>query len=257
MLETLLPLDRPLVVYDTETTGTNARADRIIEIACLKVHPDGRREQFVRRLNPGIPIPPASTAIHGMTDADVADQPRFREIAAELAEFLAGADLGGYNITGFDLPVLRAEFLRAGVAFEISARRLVDAQRIFFAREPRHLAAAARFYCQMDHAGAHGALADAEMTLRVLEGQLVRYAELPRSVSELHGLFCAGLDQDMDPEGRFRIVNGEPTVNFGKNRGRLLRDLSREEPGFLRWIIKGDFSEPVKEIAKKYLPEGG
>jgi len=257
MLESLIPLDRPLVVYDTETTGTNSRIDRIIEIACLKIHPDGRREQYVRRLNPGIPIPPTSTAIHGMTDADVAGMPRFRDVAAELAAFLDGSDLGGYNITGFDLPVLRAEFLRAGVPFEISDRRLVDAQRIFFSREPRHLAAAARFYCHTDHAGAHGALADAEMTVRVLEGQLARYADLPRTVPELHETFCAGLDQDMDPEGRFRLVNGEPTVNFGKNRGRLLRDLSREEPGFLRWIIKGDFSEPVKEIAKKFLPEGG
>jgi DNA polymerase III subunit epsilon len=256
MLENLLALERPLVVFDLETTGTNSRTDRIIEIACLKVHPDGRREQFLRRVNPGMPIPAPSTAIHGISDAEVAAAPRFREVAAELAAFLDGADLGGYNITGFDLPVLRGEFLRAGVEFEISDRRLVDAQRIFFAREPRHLAAAARFYCQSDHAGAHGALADAEMTLRVLEGQLERYDDLPRSVGELHEAFCAGLDQDMDPEGRFRLVNGEPTVNFGKNRGRLLRELSREEPGFLRWILKGDFSEPVKAIARKYLPDG-
>ena len=130
----------------------------------------------------------------------------------------------------------------------------MDAQRIFFSREPRHLAAAARFYCEAEHNGAHGALADAEMTLRVFAGQLARYAELPRSVPELHEMFCAGLDQDLDPEGRFRLVNGEPTVNFGKNRGRLLKDISREEPGFLRWILKGDFSEPVKQIARKYLP---
>lgn len=256
MLQNLLALDRPLIVFDTETTGTNPRADRIIEIACLKVFPDGRREQFLRRVNPGIPIPPASTAIHGIKDADVAAAPRFREIAAELDAFLSGCDLAGYNIAGFDLPVLRAEFLRAGVSFEVSERRLVDSQRIFFAREPRHLAAAARFYCQSEHAGAHGALADAEMTLRVLEGQLERYAELPRSVGELHELFCAGIDQDMDPEGRIRLVNGEPTINFGKNRGRMLRDLGREEPGFLRWILKGDFSEPVKTLARKYLPDG-
>jgi DNA polymerase-3 subunit epsilon len=252
-----LDLDRPLVVFDTETTGTNPRIDRIIEIACVKIRPDGSREEFVRRLNPGVPIPAASTAIHGIREADVASAPRFREIASSLAAFLDGADLGGYNITGFDLPVLRVEFLRAGVPFEIAKRRIVDAQRIFFAREPRHLAAAARFYCQTDHAGAHGALADAEMTVRVLAGQLERYTELPRSVPELHEQFCAGLDQDIDPEGRIRLVNGEPTINFGKNRGRLLRDISREEPSFLRWIIKGDFSEPVKEIAKKYLPEGG
>ncbi len=257
MLESLLPLDRPLVVFDTETTGTNPRMDRIIEIACVKIRPDGSREQFVQRLNPGIPIPAASTAIHGIRESDVASSPRFRDVASALAAFLEGADLAGYNITGFDLPVLRVEFLRAGVPFEITDRRIVDAQRIFFAREPRHLAAAARFYCQTDHAGAHGALADAEMTARVLAGQLQRYAELPRTVVELHEQFCAGLDQDVDPEGRIRLVNGEPTINFGKNRGRLLRDISREEPGFLRWIIKGDFSDPVKQIARKYLPEGG
>jgi DNA polymerase-3 subunit epsilon len=256
VLQALLPLERPLVVFDTETTGTNSRSDRIVEIACVKVYPDGRREDWERRLNPGIPIPAGSTAIHGITDADVASAPRFRDVAAELAAYLEGCDLAGYNIAGFDLPVLRAEFLRAGVAFEVTDRRLVDAQRIFFAREPRHLAAAARFYCQSEHDGAHGARADAEMTLRVLVGQLERYAELPRSVAELHDQFCAGIDQDIDPEGRFRLVNGEPTVNFGKNRGRLLKDISREEPGFLRWILKGDFSEPVKSVARKYLPEG-
>ena len=256
MLLGLLPLERPLVVFDTETTGTNSRSDRIIEIACLKIHPDGRREDWVRRFQPGIPIPPVSTAIHGIGDADVANAPRFRDAASELAAFLDGCDLAGYNIAGFDLPVLRAEFLRAGVPFEVTDRRLVDAQRIFFSREPRHLSAAARFYCQSDHEGAHGALADAEMTLRVFAGQLLRYAELPRSVAELHDMFCAGIDQDLDPEGRFRLVNGEPTVNFGKNRGRRLRDISREEPGFLKWIIKGDFSDPVKQIARKYLPNG-
>ena len=254
MLEKLLPLERPLIVFDTETTGTNPRSDRIVEIACVKVHPDGRRDVWVRRYCPGIPIPPASTAIHGISDADVASEPSFREGAAELAAFLDGCDLAGYNIAGFDLPVLRAEFLRAGVDFDVSNRRLVDAQRIFFSREPRHLAAAARFYCQSEHEGAHGALADAEMTLRVLEGQLERYSELPRTVAELHELFCAGIDQDLDPEGRFRLIKGEPTVNFGKNRGRSLRDMSREEPGFLKWILKGDFSEAVKAIAKKYLP---
>jgi len=254
MLEALLPLDRPLVVFDTETTGTNPRSDRIVEIACVKIFPDGRKETWVRRVNPGVPIPPGSTAIHGIRDEDVGQLPRFREIAAELAAFLEGCDLGGYNITGFDLPALRTEFLRAGIPFEISDRRLVDAQRIFFAREPRHLTAAARFYCQAAHEGAHGALADAEMTLQVLVGELQRYQDLPRSVAELHELFCAGLDQDVDPEGRIRLINGEPTVNFGKNRGRTLKDMSREEPGFLKWILKGDFSQSVKEIARKFLP---
>lgn len=254
MLQNVLPLERPLVFFDTETTGTNPRSDRIIEIACVKVHPDGRSETWQRRVHPGVPIPPGSTAIHGISDVDVQGLPRFSDVAAELAAFLHGCDLAGYNITGFDLPALRTEFLRAGIVFEISERRLVDAQRIFFAREPRHLTAAARFYCQAEHNGAHGALADAEMSLQVLVGELQRYQDLPRSVGDLHQLFCAGLDQDVDPEGRIRLVNGEPTVNFGKNRGRTLRDMSREEPGFLRWILKGDFSQPVKEIARKFLP---
>ena len=255
MLHEDLPLDRPVVVFDTETTGVNPRMDRIVEIACVKVLPDGSRERWIRRLDPGMPIPPAASAVHGIRDADVRGRPSFRDVAPELARFLDGCDLAGYNITGFDLPILRVEFLRAGVPFEIAGRRLLDAQRIFFVREPRHLAAAARFYCQSEHDGAHGALADAEMTLRVLEGQLARYAELPRSVAALHELFCAGLDQDLDPEGRFRMVSGEPTVNFGRLRGRRLSEIARDEPGFLRWILKGDFSEPVKEIARRYLPE--
>ena len=243
------------MVFDTETTGISPRSDRIVEIACVKLYPDGRREAWVRRINPGMPIPAASTAIHGIGNADVAGLPHFSDIARELAAFLDGCDLAGYNITGFDLPVLRVEFLRAGVSFEITERRLLDAQRIFFAREPRHLAAAARFYCGIEHEGAHGALADAEMTVRVLAGQFAKYSDLPRQVAQLHELFCAGLDRDMDPEGRFRMIHGEPTVNFGRNRGRTLRDISRQEPSFLRWILKGDFSEPVKEIARRFLPE--
>ncbi len=255
MLEKLLPLDRPLVVFDTETTGTNPRLDRIIEIACVKVHPDGRREEWVRRFDPGICIPAASTAVHRITDRDVAGLPRFCDCAPELHAFLEGCDLAGYNMTGFDLPVLRNEFHRAGIVFDVKERRLVDGQRIFFAREPRNLSAAARFYCEAEHDGAHGALADAIMTLRVIAGQLDRYADLPRSVAGLHDLFCAGIDQDMDPEGRIRLINGEPTINFGRHRGRTLRALSREEPGVLKWILKGDFSRFVKEIVGKFLPK--
>lgn len=255
VLESRLPLDRPLVVFDTETTGTNPRLDRIVEIACVKIYPDGRHDEWVRRFNPGIRIPAAATVIHRIRDVDVAQMPRFADCAAELAEFLEGCDLAGYNMTGFDLPVLRNEFHRAGIVFDVTSRRLLDGQRIFFSREPRNLSAAARFYCETDHDGAHGALADARMTLRVLAGQLDRYPDLPRTVAELHDLFCAGIDQDMDPEGRIRLINGEPTVNFGRHRGRTLRALSREEPGVLRWILKGDFSRFVKEIVAKFVPK--
>jgi len=254
MLEKMISLDRPVVFFDTETTGTNPRADRIVEIACVKIHPDGGRETFVRRLDPRIPIPRGATAIHHISDADVVGKPTFAEIAAELRRFFDGCDLAGYNIAGFDLPVLRVEFLRAGIEFDVTSRRLIDAQRIFFAYEPRHLTAAARFYCRREHAGAHGALADAEMTLDVLVGQLERYEDLPRSVAELHELYCAGLDRDMDPEGRIRLIDGEPTVNFGRHRGRTLKEMGREDPTFLEWILKEEFSGPVKEIVRAYLP---
>lgn len=254
MLEQLLALDRPVVFFDTETTGTNPRADRIVEIACVKIHPDGRRESLVRRLDPGMPIPRGATAIHGISDSDVAGQPTFADVADELDRFFEGCDLAGYNVAGFDLPVLRVEFLRAGRDFDVTSRRLIDAQRIFFAYEPRHLSAAARFYCRREHAGAHGALADAEMTLDVFVGQLERYGDLPRSVDELHQRYCAGLDQDMDPEGKIRLVSGEPTVNFGRNRGRTLREIGREDPSFLEWILQEDFSQPVKEIVRAFLP---
>jgi DNA polymerase-3 subunit epsilon len=254
MLERLIALERPVVFFDTETTGTNPRMDRIVEIACVKVHPDGRRESFVRRLDPGMPIPRAATAIHGISDSDVAGEPTFADVADELTRFFDGCDLAGYNVAGFDLPVLRVEFLRVGREFDVSSRRMIDAQRIFFAHEPRHLSAAARLYCGRDHAGAHGALADAEMSLDVFVGQLERYGDLPRSVEQLHELYCAGLDRDLDPEGKIRLVSGEPTVNFGRYRGRTLREMGREDPSFLEWILQEDFSRPVKEIVRTFLP---
>jgi DNA polymerase III subunit epsilon len=254
MLERLLALDRPVVFFDTETTGTNPRLDRIVEIACVKIHPDGRRESLVRRLDPGMPIPRGASAVHGIFDADVAGQPTFADVAEELDGFFSGCDLAGYNVAGFDLPMLRVEFLRAGRDFDVASRRLIDAQRIFFAHEPRHLTAAARLYCGREHAGAHGALADAEMTLDVFVGQLERYGDLPRSVAQLHELYCAGLDRDVDPEGKIRLVDGEPTVNFGRYRGRTLKEMGREDPSFLEWILSEDFSRPVKDIVRAYLP---
>ena len=193
MLETCSPSSGRWSSTTPRRPAPTPASDRIIEIACLKVHPDGRREQWIRRLNPGIPIPPASTAIHGISDADVADAPRFRDVAAELAAFLAGCDLAGYNIAGFDLPVLRAEFLRAGVPFEISDRRLVDAQRIFFSREPRHLAAAARFYCQAEHDGrARRARRRRDDAARARGPARCAMRSCRGPSSELHEQFCAG-----------------------------------------------------------------
>ncbi len=245
--------DKPIAFFDIEATGVNFRTDRMIELAIIKVMPDGARESHQFLLHPEGPIPPESTAIHGISDEDVKDCPPFRDIARTIASLLEGCDLGGYNVIHYDIPMLQAEFTRAGVPFEVENRRVVDAQKIFHKKEPRDLTAALKFYCGEEHTGAHGALPDVEATIKVLEGQLVRYPELPRDIDSLDG-FCDQRDPSWaDRKGRFRWVNGELTFNFGKKQGMLLRDVVRDEPGFLRWMLKGNFPPDVMVIAREAL----
>ncbi len=254
MVSEILDLKRPLVVFDTETTGTFPARDRIVEIACIKIHPDGRREIFHRRVNPTIPIPPDSTKIHGISDADVANLPPFSGIAAELAAFLRGCDLAGYNIARFDLPVLQFEFSRAGMDLDIRDCAIVDSQQIFFSEEGRTLSDAMRFYVGEDHAGAHSALADAEATVRVLDGQLRRYTHLPRSVAPLSEHYAPAGTGKIDPEGKLLLKEDVPYVNFGaKHRGKPFDQVFKEEPGFFDWILKSDFSVPIKRYVEGYL----
>ena len=178
-------LERPLVVFDLETTGKKVQTDRIVEISLLKLLPDGTNQIKTRRLNPGIPIPAEATAIHGITDADVANENYFRQIARSLATYLEGCDLCGYNIWIFDLRMLVNEFKRAEVPFSVEGRHIIDPCRIFHKREPRDLTAALRFFCRMEHEGAHGAEADVLAALLVLDGQVERYEDLPLTVVEL------------------------------------------------------------------------
>ena len=248
-----LKLERPLVFFDIESTGLTPQRDRIVQIAIVKIFPDGKIEEASRKLNPEMPIPPAATAIHGITDADVAGSKTFQQIAEKLYNYIDNCDLAGYNITGFDIPMLEAEFKRAGINFSVDKCKIVDAYSIFCKLYPRTLTAAHQFFCGTEFKEAHDALADTKATVRVFFGQLQKHQELPRTVAELADFSnLAGADA-VDRTRRFKWNNDEVVINFGKNIGRTLRDIAANDPGFLRWIIKGDFTDEVKEIANNAL----
>ena len=255
-MELALKLDRPLVVFDIESTGVNARADRIIELAAIRVDPDGTETAKCWLLNPGVPIPKETTEIHGITDEIVRNCPTFADVAGEVEEFFRGCDLSGFNSDRFDVPCLEEEFARAGRNFESSARRHVDVQRIYHKKEPRDLSAAVRFYLGRDHAGAHGAEADARATLDVLKAQMSRYADLPQTVGEMDEYLVPHDPLNADRMGMLRWRDGELTVNFGKKKGEPLKRLMLNEPNFLRWMLKGDFDTEVKMIVRDLMDNG-
>jgi DNA polymerase-3 subunit epsilon len=245
-------LERPLVVMDLETTGKRVHSDRIVEISTLKVFPDGRNETKTRRLNPGIPIPAEATAIHGITNADVANEKSFRQIARSLAAYLENCDLCGYNLWSFDLKLLINEFRRADVPFSTAGRCLVDPKRIFHQREPRDLSAAVRFYCGMEHEGAHKAEADTLAALLVLDGQADHYDDLPRTIPELHAHMA--YPDIVDPDGKLvRRDDGVIVFAFGPQCDRPLEDVARTDPGFLEWMLNKDFSDDVKAVVREAL----
>ncbi len=248
-----LKLERPLVVFDIESTGVVPQRDRIVEIAVLKIFPDGQSQNTVRRLNPEMPIPPGATAVHGITDADVADCPTFLLIAEKLHRYLADCDLAGYNVTGFDIPILEAEFRRAGFEFKTDDRKVIDAYNIFCKLYPRTLTAAYSFFCGKELEGAHGAAADTAATWEVLLGQLERHPELPRELDALAAFADLAGPDAVDRTRRFKWSGDEVVVNFGKNAGRSLREVASNDPGFLRWIVRSDFSDEVKNIANDAL----
>lgn len=252
---------RPIVFFDLETTGTNITTDRIVELSVIKIHPDGEREERTRRLNPEMPIPAEATAIHHISDADVANEPTFRQIAKNFFIFLEGCDLGGYNIVKFDLPVLIREFQRAGLQFSTEGRRVVDAYTIFCRMEPRNLTAAYKFFCGKKLEGAHGAFADTQATVEVFAAQLERYGspdytdlpegigKFPANMDELNE-FCVSQRPDwIDANGRFKWRGDEAVVSFGRYNGTPLKKIAEQYPDFLRWLLKADFPEDVKKIA--------
>ncbi len=248
-----LSLSRSLALFDLETTGLDPASDRIVEIAVLRIDPDGGRERFRRLLDPGRPIPPEASAVHGIRDADVRGQPRFADIRDELLAFLRDSDLGGFGVARFDLPLLEREVREAGGDLRLAERRVVDVLTIFHRKERRDLSAALRFYCGREHDGAHGAAADVEATADVLEAQLERYAELPRDTAGLDAWCNPAPPGAVDRAGKFVWKGREVVFAFGKNQGRTLREVASSDRGYLEWIARSDFPEDARRVVREAL----
>ena len=251
-----LNLKRPLVFFDIESTGLNIATDRIVEISIVKVSPTtpgapNDVEVKTRRINPGMPIPPEAQAVHGITDDDVKDCPSFAQIAKSLAQLMQGCDIAGYNSNRFDIPLLAEEFLRAGVDYDFHKRNLVDVQNIFHKKEQRTLKAAYKFYCGENLDNAHSAEADTMATYRVLEAQLDRYAadeEEPLQNDVEYLAKYSTVNRYVDYAGRIVLDdNGEPVFNFGKHKGRPVREVLRSEPSYYNWMMDGDFTLDTKQ----------
>ena len=231
-----LKLNRPLIIFDIESTGLNPRRDRIVELAAVKVWPDGREESRCWLLNPSVPIPPETSAIHGITDEIVKDCPTFVDKSKEIYDFFKDADLGGFNSDHYDIPCLEEELLRAGYALNACARKRIDVQRIYHRMEPRTLTAAVKYYLGRSHDGAHGAEA--------------------RTADELDEYLVPHDPLNADRNGLLRWKDGDLLVNFGKKRGESLKRLLVNEPNYLKWLVKGDFDADVRAIAQDLLDNG-
>ena len=240
-----LNLKKPVIFFDLETTGTDILRDRIVEISIIKVFPDGRDEQRTLRVNPGRPIPAEATAIHHITDADVADKPAFKQIAKALAETFTGCDIAGFNSNRFDVPMLAEEFARAGVDYDFGRPRYIDVQTIFHKKEQRTLTAAYRFYCGKNLDEAHSASADTRATYEVLMAQLDHYDDLPNDIDALAEYSTQ--NRNVDLMGRLIYDDQHrEVINFGKYKGQLAADVLKRDPGYFGWIQQGDFPSDTK-----------
>jgi DNA polymerase-3 subunit epsilon len=242
-----LNLRNPLIFFDLETTGINIVKDRIVQIAYVKVHPNGKEESKERLINPGMPIPPESTAIHHITDEMVKDCPTFREIAKSLSAQIEGCDLAGFNSNRFDIPMLAEEFLRADIDIDLNRRKFVDVQTIFHKKEQRTLVAAYKFYCDKDLVDAHSAQADTMATYEVLKAQLDRYPDLTNDINELSKY--SSFTTNVDFAGRM-VYNekNEEVINFGKYKGQLVTEVLKNDPSYYSWIMNGDFTLNTKKM---------
>lgn len=248
-----LRLARPLVAFDLETTGLSVTNDRIVEMSCVKLHPDGTREVRTRRVNPERPISAEATAVHGISNEDVVGEPTFAQVAKGLYAFFEGADLTGFNIEQFDLPLLAHEFARVGMTFPPQAVQVIDSWRIFLTKEPRDLSAAYRYYCGATLENAHSAEADAVAAAEILLAQVSRYEDLPADIDDLHA-FCHPVHPDwLDPDGRIVWRQNRAVLNFGKHRDQPLDLLAKTHPDYLRWMATSDFSQDVVRIVSAAL----
>lgn len=243
-----LKLQRPIVFFDIEATGLNVGTDRIVELCCIKVYPDGREEVKTQRFNPGIPISEEATAVNGIRNEDVANCPTFKEKASEIAQVFSGADIAGFNSNFFDVPLLVEEFIRSGVDFDPSRCRFVDVQNIYHKMERRTLSAAYKFYCDADLENAHSAEADTRATYEVLKAQLDRYeGELQNDVAFLSDF--SKRNNNVDLAGRVVMdEQGVEVINFGKYRGKPVAEVFRRDPGYFSWLMQGDFTQNTKQV---------
>lgn len=242
-----LKLKRPIIFFDLETTGVDVSRDRIVEISMIKIMPDGEEITRTRRLNPTIPIPAEATAVHGITDEDVKDQPTFAQVAKSLAQFVEGCDFGGFNSNRFDLPVLAEEFLRAGVEVDLKRHRFIDVQNIFHKKEQRTLVAAYRFYCNRELEDAHSAEADTRATYEVLQAQLDRYDDLENDIDFLAEYSSRGNFADYAGMILYN-EQGDEVFAFGKYKGRSVSEVFGTDPGYYAWILNGNFPLYTKKL---------
>jgi DNA polymerase-3 subunit epsilon len=248
----MLNISRPIAFIDLETTGINLSTDRIIEIAIIKIMPDKSRVVKRKLLNPEMPIPANSSDIHGITDEMVRDAPTFKQVGNEVKQFLENCDLGGYNSNRFDIPLLMEEFLRAGMDVDLTDRKMIDVQHIFYSMEPRTLSAAYKFYCGQELINAHSAEADISATIEVLFAQVARYEKLGNSVESI--LSVIGEDKIVDYARRFTFDDkGIEVFNFGKFKGRSVADVLKTEPHYYDWMMKGDFPLHTKQKLTEIL----
>ena len=261
-------LKKPLCFFDLEATGLNVIRDRIVQIAVVKMHPDGREETLEMLINPGVPMSAEAIAVHGIQPKDLRNKPSFREVAEEIFDFIGDSDLAGYNSNGFDVPMLLEEFHRAGLEFDLKKRRLVDAAQIFYKMEPRTLRAALKYYTGKTIENAHDALSDVRATIDVLRGQIEKYDgveyedsegnkqgyRVVNDVQKLHEFTTQ--DQYVDVTRRLkRDAEGQVVFNFGKYNGRRAKDILRSDRHYFKWIMDKDFSVQVKTAIREIMQE--
>lgn len=251
-----LNLDKPLVIFDVETTGLNLHSDKIVELAYIKIWPGGRTKKDDMVLNPEITISPEAIAVHGIRNRHVADKPKFREKAQELWEIFDGCYYSGFNIVNFDLPILRREFIRYGIDFEYSNKQVIDTREIFLKMVPRTLSSTYEYYAGKEYKQWHTALIDTEAAAEILAKELDKYEEC-RDWEFLRKLHALEEDEYLDSTRKFYWLHGEAYFAFSKYRDKPLKEVAKEDPGFLEWILEADFTEEVKNVVRMNLESNG